>query len=121
MFVVLRSALPARTMHPSPQLAVNVASVCIFDYVGLASFVYVCVHVRLLRVGRRARLPFQGRVTYLAAHHSPQIIRVDTVRAYHFGVRYLCEVDVVRQRRSPDRSPPLRITVILVPIRARVS
>jgi divalent metal cation (Fe/Co/Zn/Cd) transporter len=46
-------------------------------------------------VGRSASPEFLAKVTYLAAHHSDKILRVDTVRAYHFGVRYLCEVDIV--------------------------
>lgn len=46
-------------------------------------------------MGRGAPPEFLAKITYLAAQHSPQILRVDTVRAYHFGVRYLCEVDIV--------------------------
>lgn len=35
------------------------------------------------------------QLTYIAANHDERIKFVDTVRAYHFGVSYLVEVDTV--------------------------
>jgi cation diffusion facilitator family transporter len=34
------------------------------------------------------------QLTYISANHDPRIKFVDTVRAYHFGVNYLVEVDI---------------------------
>jgi divalent metal cation (Fe/Co/Zn/Cd) transporter len=52
-------------------------------------------------IGRAAPPEFVSKVTYVAATNSPQILRVDTVRAYHFGVRFVVEVDVVLPEDMP--------------------
>uniref|UniRef100_A0A7S3L0K7 Cation efflux protein cytoplasmic domain-containing protein n=1 Tax=Amphora coffeiformis TaxID=265554 RepID=A0A7S3L0K7_9STRA len=45
--------------------------------------------------GRGASPMLLQELTYIAAHHDERIKYVDTVRAYHFGVHYLVEVDIV--------------------------
>jgi divalent metal cation (Fe/Co/Zn/Cd) transporter len=34
-------------------------------------------------------------ITYIAATFHPLVLQVDTVRAYHFGSKYIVEVDIV--------------------------
>jgi hypothetical protein len=43
-------------------------------------------------VGESAPPEMLQKLTYLAIRHHPQIKRVDTVRAYTFGVLYFVEV-----------------------------
>ncbi|KAJ1298100.1 hypothetical protein BS78_01G427600 [Paspalum vaginatum] len=45
-------------------------------------------------VGESAPPEMLQKLTYLAIRHHPQIKRVDTVRAYTFGVLYFVEVDI---------------------------
>ncbi|KAL2483160.1 putative metal tolerance protein C3 [Forsythia ovata] len=45
-------------------------------------------------VGQSAPPEVLQKLTYLVLRHSPQIKRVDTVRAYTFGVLYFVEVDI---------------------------
>jgi len=53
--------------------------------------------------GRTAPPEFLKELTYIACHHDQRIIAVDTVRAYHFGVNYLVEVDIVLPADMPLR------------------
>jgi len=46
-------------------------------------------------VGSAAPAAVIGQLAYLAAKHDPRILRVDKVLAYHFGLRYIVEVDIV--------------------------
>lgn len=52
-------------------------------------------------VGKTASPQLLAQLTYLAAHHDDRIVRVDKVLAYHFGVRFICEVDVVLPEDMP--------------------
>ncbi|XP_010917251.1 metal tolerance protein 4 [Elaeis guineensis] len=45
-------------------------------------------------VGQSAPPEMLQKLTYLVIRHNPQIKRVDTVRAYTFGVLYFVEVDI---------------------------
>lgn len=65
-------------------IALTVLFLCIF-------FSRVCQCL----IGRAAPAEFIAKCTYVAATSSLQILRVDTVRAYHFGVRFLVEIDIV--------------------------
>jgi len=52
--------------------------------------------------------------------HSPSIIQVDTVRAYHSGPRLVVEVDIVMGRGDPlqlthDVSEELQVTIESLP------
>jgi cation diffusion facilitator family transporter len=46
-------------------------------------------------VGHRADRRFISKLIYLAKEHSDEIVNVDTVRAYTFGINYLVEVHIV--------------------------
>jgi len=52
-------------------------------------------------VGASAPPAVIGQLAYLAAHHDARILRVDKVLAYHFGMRYIVEVDVVLPEDMP--------------------
>ena len=52
-------------------------------------------------VGHRADRRFLSKITYIVAEHSEKILKVDTVRAYSFGVDYLVEVDIVLDPTMP--------------------
>jgi len=60
------------------------------------------VQVRLLS-GRSASPAFINKLIYLSWNHHPDIVAIDTVRAFHLAERYMVEVDLVL---SPDM--PLR-------------
>ena len=34
-------------------------------------------------------------LTYIARNHHPDIVAIDTVRAYHHGYNFMCELDIV--------------------------
>ena len=50
-------------------------------------------------IGHRADRRFISKITYIAKEHHENILKVDTVRAYTFGINYLVEVHIVL---SPD-------------------
>ncbi|EAZ26130.1 hypothetical protein OsJ_09993 [Oryza sativa Japonica Group] len=52
-------------------------------------------------VGESAPPEMLQKLTYLAIRHHPQIKRVDTVRAYTFGVLYFVEVDIELPEELP--------------------
>jgi divalent metal cation (Fe/Co/Zn/Cd) transporter len=46
-------------------------------------------------VGKTADPSFLNQLTYLAGTHDPRILKVDTILAYHMGLKYQCEVHIV--------------------------
>lgn len=52
-------------------------------------------------VGQSAPPEMLQKLTYLVIRHDPQIKRVDTVRAYTFGVLYFVEVDIELPEELP--------------------
>mmetsp|Transcript_50711 Transcript_50711/g.99345 ORF Transcript_50711/g.99345 Transcript_50711/m.99345 type:complete len:479 (-) Transcript_50711:137-1573(-) len=52
-------------------------------------------------IGATAPPEMIGQLGFLAAHHDDRIVRVDTVRAYRFGERYLVECDIVLDPSTP--------------------
>lgn len=48
-----------------------------------------------LLIGVTADTQLQQWITYISMTHSPQILSLDTVRAYHSGPRIIVEVDIV--------------------------
>ena len=34
-------------------------------------------------------------LTFIARNHHPDIVAIDTVRAYHHGYNFMCELDIV--------------------------
>jgi divalent metal cation (Fe/Co/Zn/Cd) transporter len=59
-------------------------------------YIYIYIYWFLLHVvslvGQSAPPEVLQKLTYLVLRHHPQIKRVDTVRAYTFGVLYFVEV-----------------------------
>ena len=54
-------------------------------------------------VGMSAPPEFLTQLTYLAWNHHPEIVCIDTVRAYTFGPNFFVEVDVVLPEEMPLR------------------
>jgi len=54
--------------------------------------------------GKTAPPPLLQALTLVARNHHPSIKAIDTVRAYHYGYNFICELDIVL---DPDM--PLRI------------
>ena len=52
-------------------------------------------------VGHRADRRFLSKITYIVAEHSEEILKVETVRAYSFGIDYLVEVNIVLDPTMP--------------------
>ncbi|EGG23297.1 putative cation efflux pump [Cavenderia fasciculata] len=48
-----------------------------------------------LLVGKSAPPEFLQRLTYIAMSHSPEVLKVDTCRAFHVGNNFFVEVDIV--------------------------
>ncbi|KAJ3016735.1 UNVERIFIED_CONTAM: hypothetical protein HDU68_012066 [Siphonaria sp. JEL0065] len=51
-------------------------------------------------IGETASPAFLNLITYLAVTHHPDILQIDTVRAYSSGAGYYVEVDVVMDRKT---------------------
>lgn len=55
-----------------------------------------CLEQVKVLTGRAASPEFLKRLTWICMKHQPdKVVAVDTVRAFHFGTRYLVEVDIV--------------------------
>ena len=54
-------------------------------------------------IGLSADPSFLSKVTYCAYNHSEEILKIDTVRAYHFGLRFLVECHIVLPEEMPLR------------------
>ncbi|KAI8829226.1 cation efflux family-domain-containing protein [Chytriomyces cf. hyalinus JEL632] len=57
-------------------------------------------HIQMF-IGKSASPTFLSRVTYLAMTHHPEVLQVDTVRAYSSGAGYFVEVDLVMDSMTP--------------------
>ena len=69
---------------------------------GIALSIYIAVRWTMsaieqvpMLVGKTADPSFLNQLTYLAGTHDPRILKVDTILAYHVGVKYQCEVHIV--------------------------
>ncbi|GAM20725.1 hypothetical protein SAMD00019534_039000, partial [Acytostelium subglobosum LB1] len=54
-----------------------------------------------LLVGKSASPEFLQRLTYIAVSHSPEVLKVDTCRAFHVGNNLFVEVDIVLPPNMP--------------------
>lgn len=54
----------------------------------------VSEQIKLL-TGFTAKPEFMSKITWMCLNHSPHILKIDTVRAFHFGTCFLVEVDIV--------------------------
>jgi cation diffusion facilitator family transporter len=69
---------------------------------GLLISIYICIRwilvgreQAMMLVGRVAHPDFLERVRTIAINHDPNGMDVDIIRAYHFGHRFLVEIEVV--------------------------
>lgn len=74
----------------------------------------------LLLIGVTADTPMQQWITYISMTHSPDIIAIDTVRAYHSGPRIIVEVDIVMDegrtlRETHDVAEALQVKLESLP------
>jgi cation diffusion facilitator family transporter len=51
--------------------------------------------------GRSAGPEFLTKITYIAYQHDSRVVKIDTVRAYHFGLKYLVECHIVLPEDMP--------------------
>ena len=73
-----------------------------------------------LLIGVTADTPMQQWITYISMTHSPTILAIDTVRAYHSGPRIIVEVDIVMDpteslRTTHDVAEELQIKLESLP------
>ncbi|KAL4221373.1 hypothetical protein ACF0H5_019631 [Mactra antiquata] len=64
-------------------------------------------------VGHTASADFISKITWICVDHHRKVEKVDTVRAFHFGMNYLVEVDIVLPpdmtlREAHDIAEPLQ-------------
>ena len=69
---------------------------------GIALSIYIAIRWTMsaieqvpMLVGKTADPSFLNQLTYLAGTHDSRILKVDTILAYHVGVKYQCEVHIV--------------------------
>jgi len=51
--------------------------------------------------GKTAPPELLTTLTFVARNHHPEIVAIDTVRAYHYGYKFLCELDIVLDPDMP--------------------
>jgi divalent metal cation (Fe/Co/Zn/Cd) transporter len=61
------------------------------------NFLYlrVCTEQVQNLTGKSAPSSFLQQITFLCWNHDPRILQIDTVRAFHLGLGFLVEVDIV--------------------------
>lgn len=70
--------------------------------------------------GRAAPPAYINRILAVCVHHHHLILKIDTIHAYHFGMKFLVEVDVVMDgsttlREVHDIVEPLQIKIEQLP------
>ena len=53
--------------------------------------------------GAKATREFTNAITYIARQHHPDVLGIDTVRAYHLGYNYVVELDIIMDPDTPLR------------------
>jgi len=61
----------------------------------LRSWTFAAYEQIELLVGKSADPEFLQRLTYIAMSHHPEILKVDTCRAFHVGSNLYVEIDIV--------------------------
>ena len=95
--VVLAVKVPGHLGFVDPVGAILIA--------GWILYSWVCTALEQVRklAGKAAPPGFLQRLTHIAFNHDARILKVDTVRAYHFGERFLVEIDIVLPEQMPLR------------------
>jgi len=97
---------------PPPAAALQIPSIWWIDPAAAAAIAIFIIYswaetgkeqVDML-AGRAASPEFLRKVTYLVYNHDEAILKVDTVRAYHFGVNFLVEVGITL--KITPKTPP---------------
>ena len=63
----------------------------------------VCVAQLSSLTGRTAPPELLQTLTFVARNHHPDIVAIDTVRAYHYGYNFMVELDIVLHPEMPLR------------------
>ena len=79
---------------PSAWLADPIGGMCLSVYIIIRWTLTAWEQVPAM-TGRTADPSFLNQLTYLAGTHDPRILKVDTILAYHVGIKYQCEVHIV--------------------------
>ena len=79
---------------PSAWLADPIGGICLSIYIAIRWTLTAWEQVPAM-TGRTADPSFLNQLTYLAGTHDPRILKVDTILAYHVGLKYQCEVHIV--------------------------
>jgi len=61
----------------------------------LRSWTFAAYEQIELLVGKSASPEFLQRLTYIAMSHHPEVLKVDTCRAFHVGANFYVEIDIV--------------------------
>lgn len=96
--VVITAVIAARNKdmwYLDPAFAI---CLCIFIVVNWA--LTAKEQVQML-AGLSAKPDFLSKLTYLACNHDERVLFIDTVRAYHFGTKFLVECDIVLPEAMP--------------------
>ena len=96
--VVITAVIAARNKdmwYLDPAFAI---CLCIFIVVNWA--LTAKEQVQML-AGLSAKPDFLSKLTYLACNHDERVLFIDTVRAYHFGTKFLVECDIVLPETMP--------------------
>ena len=95
--VILASKFPAHLAAVDPGGAILIALWIIRSWT-----ITALEQIRKL-TGSTAPPDFISRLTHIAYNHDMRVIKIDTVRAYHFGERFLVELDIVLPESMPLR------------------
>lgn len=71
-----------------------IGAMIISFYILISWFITGWTQIKML-TGHTARPDFLKKITWIALNHHPDVLLIDTVRAFHFGSNFLVEVDIV--------------------------
>ena len=96
VFINLIGGVPAiiAGFVSSAWLADPIGGICLSLYIAVRWTLSAMEQVPML-VGKTADASFLNQLTYLAGTHDSRILKIDTILAYHVGVKYQCEVHIV--------------------------
>jgi len=78
----------------SAWIADPIGGICLSLYIA-ARWTKTCIDQIPAMVGKTASPEFLNQLTYLAGTHDNRILKIDTILAYHVGLKYQCEVHIV--------------------------
>ncbi|UJR18240.1 hypothetical protein I4U23_005140 [Adineta vaga] len=84
-----QNSIDQRAIVVDPTGAILISIYIIISWIRQANRQIKCL------TGYTAKPQFLSQIIWLTYHHSPLIEKIDTVRAFHFGISLLVEVDIV--------------------------